>query len=146
MAEDPQREELRPFVRREPPPDPGVIAVRGGPDSVGKLRSHASRTHRAFALDGRPIWGISVSCALESSGRASLEDLLQRRFSSYGLVHVPRVGALVDAGFELLPTFNWPHYTVRLASAEDDELARLLVVLGQARENLYHGRGQAERR
>jgi len=146
MADGPRRDELRPFVRRESSPGRLVIAVRGGPDTIEKVRNHASRTHRAFVLDGEPFWGISVSCALESTGPASLESLLRQRFFSYALVHLPEVGALLDADFELLPTFNNPHYTLRLATCDDAELSRLLAALGQPRNNPYHGGGRSKRR
>lgn len=75
-------------------------------------------------------------CALDDIGPASLDGLL-RRFASYRAVHLPRVGALRDAGFELLASFGRPHFTMRLA--ELDEAAALLEALGSAEPNPYHG-------
>jgi hypothetical protein len=80
----------------------------------------------------------SVFCALDDIGPASIEGLWQR-FASYPVVHLPTAGAIADAGFELLPTFRRPHYTVRLASDDDDELDRLLDAFGRAQSNPYHG-------
>jgi hypothetical protein len=48
-------EELRPYLRDEPPPDGATVVVRGGPDTLAKLAAHASRTHDAYVLDGDPL-------------------------------------------------------------------------------------------
>ena len=77
-----ERQELRPILRAESVPADGIVVVRGGPASLAKVLSHAQRTHDAFVLDGQPIWGISVFCALDDLGGASLDSLL-RRFASY---------------------------------------------------------------
>lgn len=115
------------------------MVVRGGPDTLTKLAVHARRTRRAYRLDGEPLWGVSVFCALDEIGPASLDGILSGRMATYGLVHTPTVGRLIEAGFDLLPTFGRPHYTVRFASDADDELARLLTALGPAEPNPYHG-------
>ena len=52
-----------------------------------------------------PLWGISVYCALDDVGAASLDGLL-RRFSTYRVVHLPRAGQLRRATFQLLPSFG----------------------------------------
>jgi hypothetical protein len=137
MAADAERQELRPSLRDEPAPGDGIVVVRGGPTSHQKLLAHAHRTHDAFMLDGNPLWGISVFCALDDIGPASLDALL-RRFASYRVVHLPRAAGLREAGFDLLPTFKRPHFTVRLPSP--DEISRLLRALGNAEPNPYHGR------
>lgn len=134
---DRPRPELRPSLRDEAAPDDGIIVIRGGPTSIAKVRSHAQRTHDAFVLDGQPIWGVSVFCALDDLGGASLEALL-RRFASYPVVHLPRAGRLRHAGFELLPTFRRPHFTVTMGTPDD--AAALLDALGEAEPNPYHER------
>lgn len=136
---EPERQELRLLLRDELPPADGVIVVRGGPTSIQRLRDHALRTHDAYTLDGSPLWGVSVFCALDDVGPASLDSLL-RRFGSYRIVHLPTVGQLVSAGFDLLPSFRRPHYTVRLEKDDDSILATLLNALGPERANPYHGR------
>jgi hypothetical protein len=130
-------EELRPFLREERPPDDSIIVVRGGSDTLAKLARHARRTHDAYILDDKPLWGISVYCALDDVGPASLDGLL-RRFASYRAVHLPRAGRLRSAGFPLLPSFGRPHYTVRLDGDDHAELARLLDALGPTEANKYH--------
>lgn len=139
MTRADERRELRPHLRSEPVPDDSTIVVRGGPATAAKLASHARRTHDAYVLDGRDLWGVSVFCALDDIGPGSLDALLQR-FASYSLVHLPSVERVRDAGFELLPSFGRPHFTLRLQTAEAEELAGLLDALGPARPNPYHSR------
>ncbi len=105
--------------------------VRGGRDTVDKLRVHAERTARAWSLDGQPLLGISVFAALGMP----LEVLLRRRFASFRAIYLPTAGDLGKNGFELLATALPPHYTVRLTRADDRELRRLLAALGPAKPN-----------
>ena len=139
------RQELRPLLRDERPPSDAVVVVRGGPSSIDRLREHARRTHDAYLLDGEPLWGVSVFCALDDVGPASL-DFLLRRFASYRVVHLPTVAQIVTAGFDLLPSFRRPHFTVRLANDGDDGLWRLVDALGPGEANPYHGRQRPGRR
>ena len=132
------QEDLRPHVRDERPSSGDVVIIRGGPDTLGKLAAHARRIHRAYCLDGFPLWGVSVFCALDATGPASLEGLLSGRVSTYRAVHTPTVGQIEEAGFSLLATFARPHYTLRLRDASRDEVERLLATLGPPRENPYH--------
>jgi hypothetical protein len=108
-----------------------TLVVRGGRDSAEKLRRHAERTARAWALDGQPLLGISVFAVLGTS----LDDLLRRRFTSFRTIYLPTAGQLGELGFELLATGQRPHFTVRLRTADDPELAELLAALGPARPN-----------
>jgi hypothetical protein len=66
-----------------------------------------------------------------------------RRFASYRVVHLPRVGDLRQAGFDLLPTFGRPHFTVAIAGP--DEASALLNTLGNAEPNPYHERRPGRR-
>lgn len=121
---------------------PGTtIVVRGGRDTVDKLRGHALRTARAWSLDGLPLLGISVFAVL---GMA-LDELLARRFATFRTVYLPAAGHLTDSGFELLATGQAPHYTVRLRRADDRELGELLAALGPAQANPQYGRGSVWR-
>lgn len=107
-----------------------MVVIRGGPSTVAKLRTHSRRTQTYYELDGQPLFGVSVFCALDERGAASLDGLLASRMVSYPIVHLPTAGALLDAGFELLPSFGRPHYTLRLATVDEPEIERLLDALG----------------
>ena len=111
------------------------MVVRGGRDTVDKLRSHAQRTARAWSLDGRPLLGISVFAVLGMS----LDELLERRFASFRTIYLPTAGQLGEYGFALLATGRRPHYTVRLRRADGPELERLMAALGPAGANPRYG-------
>jgi hypothetical protein len=130
------RFEQRGRLRPEDLPDGAVLVVRGGRDAVEKLRAHAQRTARAWTLDGVPLLGISVFAAFDRP----LETPLRERFATFRTVHVTTVVDLVGAGFDLLATPLRPHFTVRMRTADDDELQRLLAVLGPARDNVEYGK------
>lgn len=71
------RIEQRPHLRDETPPADATVVVRGGPDTVDKIRVHALRTARAWSLDGEPLVGISVFAVLD----VPWETLLRERFA-----------------------------------------------------------------
>ena len=62
--------------RDEQPPDDSMVIGRGGPDTTKKLTTHAARTARAWSLSGQPVEGITVFCALDATGDASLDAVL----------------------------------------------------------------------
>lgn len=55
-----------------------------------------------------------------------LDDLLRRRFTSFRVVYLLTADQLAEHEFELLPTGQRPHFTIRLQRADDPELDRLL--------------------
>jgi hypothetical protein len=123
-------QELRPLLRDEQVPAGTVFLARGGPDTVDRLLADARRTARRFSLDGQPLLGISVAAALD----VPLEELVGHvPFSRFARIYSPAADEL--QGFELLPTFRRPHFTVRLKRADDAELGLLLAALGPVRPN-----------
>ena len=138
MADNRGLDELRPQLRAGPAPGEALVVLRGGPDTVSLLRTHARRTGRLYCLDGTPLLGVSVFAALDDQGTASRDGLLAGRLVTYPLVHVVTVGTLASAGFEVLATFRRPHFTVRLRTDADVEASRLLDALGPAHENPYN--------
>jgi hypothetical protein len=131
-----ERIEQRTRLRAEQPLVAATLIIRGGPDTVDKLRRHAERTERAWALDGVPLLGISVFAVLDMS----LDDLLRRRFASFRTFYLSTAGRLAEYQFELLPTGQRPHFTVRLHSADGPELDRLLAALGAPQANSQYAR------
>lgn len=136
--------ELRSVVRQEDVPAAATVVVRGGPDSVAKLRAHAQRTARAFALDGVPALGLPVFAALDDIGAASLDGILTGKLSTYRVVHLVTAGQVQAAGFTLLPTFARPHLTLLLATL--DQVEPLLDLLGPAQANPHYGEMTGRRR
>lgn len=134
MAGDRIEQRLR--LRAEPRLSESAVLVRGGPDTPDKLARHARRTTRAWSLDGQPLLGISVFAVLD----ISLEELLSARFATYRVIDRPASAALLDRGFDLLPTGLRPHYTVRLRRGDSPELNELLAALGPPEANLQYAR------
>ena len=54
------------------------------------------------------------------------------------MVQLPHASQVRSAGFQLLPSFGRPYYTVRLAGDDRAELTRLLDVLGPSQANKYY--------
>ncbi len=124
----PVLQELRSLLRVEELPAATVFLARGGPDSIASLRTAAYRTARRFCLDGEPLLGISVAASLD----LPLDELVSRApLLRFEHVYAPTVAQL--QGFQLLPTFGRPHFTVRLQSADDPELRELLARWGLCR-------------
>ena len=90
------RIEQRGLLRVELPPAGTTLVVRGGRDTVEKLRSHAERTARAWALDGQLLLGVSVFAVLGMP----LDVLLRRRFASFRTIYLPTAGQLAEHGSE----------------------------------------------
>lgn len=132
-------QELRPDVRDEVPPPQAVVVLRGGPDDGSKLAKHAARTNRRFMLDGQPLWGISVFLALDPAGHASLHGLLSGRMRTYRIVHTADLEQIRSAGFDVLPTFARPHFTLVMPDVAPKTLAQLASALGPGQPNPYHG-------
>ena len=130
------RTEQRPLLRTEPVAQDKVVVVRGGPDTIDKLRRHAERTASAWQLDGEPLYGVSVYCALDEVGPASLDRILSD-MHSYGTVHLSTIGKVSAGGFEFLATGARPHFTVRMTDANLRELEQLLALFGEPSENEY---------
>lgn len=136
-----ERIEQRQRLRVEQVPGRTTVVVRGGRDTRDKLRSHAQRTARAWSLDGQPLLGISVFAVLDMS----LENLLRRRFTTFHMIHLSTVARLAEHEFELLPTGQRPHFTVRLHDADKAELDRLLAALGAPQQNSQYARSVTRR-
>jgi hypothetical protein len=130
-----ERIEQRAQLRAEEAPADATVVVRGGRDTLDKIRVHAVRTARAWSLDGEPLLGISVFAVLD----VPLDTLLRERFATFRTVYLPTVSDLVAHGFALLPTGRRPHFTVRLRTADDTELQALLEALGPRRDNPAYG-------
>lgn len=118
------------MLRIEEPPAAIVFLARGGPDSIASLRSAVHRTARRFCVDGVPLLGISVVAAVD----VPLDELVNRSpLLRFERIYAPTVALL--EGFQLLPTFGRPHFTVCLQRADDPELGKLLAALGPLQVN-----------
>jgi hypothetical protein len=126
----PRLRELRPLLRAEEPPAASVLAARGGPDTIERLRADAQRMARRFCVDGQPLLGISVFVVLD----VPLGELLRTRLYRFRTIYLP-AAARFEGRMQLLPAFRRPHFIVRLQRADDHELSDLLDLLGPAQVN-----------
>jgi hypothetical protein len=69
-----------------------------------------------------------------------LDALLRRRFATVRTIYLPTAGDLTRYGFDLLATALRPHFTVRLHSADDQELGRPLEAIGPPQPNPQYAR------
>jgi hypothetical protein len=135
MTDD--REELRLQVREEMPPRNASVVLRGGPDTVSLLRSHARRLNRLYSLDGAPVFGVSVFVAYGDIGPMSERTILSKKLHSYPTIYRTTVGDLLDADFHVLPTFAAPHYTLLVPNL--GAVAELAAAFGNLIQNPYAG-------
>lgn len=137
------REELRSRVRVEEPSPDAAVVIRGGPDTLSLLQSHARRLNRLYVLDGADVFGISVFVARDEIGPASERSILLSKLRNYPAVYRTTARRLRDAGFELLPTFAAPHYTVLMSTVET--ASGLAAAFGNLVVNPYAEGGEEER-
>lgn len=128
MAED------LPRIRRAPLPGDAVIVVRGQPADPLEARTLAEDFRERFPGWGR--WGVS---AFYARGEVEVDDLASTRLRRFRLLRVYRVPELVEAGFEIVPTFRTPHVTVAWRDELDEGLERLDAADHIERVNPYHG-------
>jgi hypothetical protein len=136
VASDDGREDLRQRIRADqlPPPEASVV-IRGGPDTLSLIRSHACRFHRLYELDGEPIWGISVFVAVDDIGPGSERGILAGKLRSYPSIYRCTVHSLTDVGLTLLPTFARPHYTVVMPTL--DAADEVVAAFGSLVTNIF---------
>ena len=114
------------------------LVIRGWPLTVDGLLRNADATRHRYSFAGEPFVAISAEVTIAGWDVDSIlagPRLRTRR--SYAVVVVGRV---LDAGFDLLPTFSAPHYSVVLRSYTEDEAERLVAVFGAVRVNPHYVR------
>ncbi len=119
--------------------DPNAhLVIRGWPLTVDGLLRNADATRRRFSLDGEPLVAVSAEATV---GGWDVERILSgsrlRTRRSYASA---AVGDVLSAGFDLLPSFAAPHYSVVLGSYTRDQAELLIEALGEVRPNPYYVR------
>lgn len=115
-----------------------ALVIRGWPLTVAGLLNNADATRRRYSFGGEPLMAVSIEITSESwevDEILSGPRLQTRR--SYASVAASEV---VEAGFGLLPTFSAPHYSIVLGDYTEDEVQRLISVLGEVVVNPYYVR------
>jgi hypothetical protein len=117
------------------------LVIRGWPLTVEGLLRNADATRRRYSYNDEPLVAVSAEVTI---GGWDVDAILSGpRLRTRRSFAVASVAAVVAAGFELLPSFSTPHYSVVLGSYTEEQAQRLIAVLGDARANPYHVRRES---
>jgi len=102
---------------------------------------NAEATRSRFSRAGRPFAAISAEVTVEGwTVDSILAGPRLRTRSRYAAVSA---GVLVDADFEMLPTFAAPHYSIVLEPYTSERFDELLQLLGEIHDNPHYVRRQS---
>lgn len=129
-------EPIEPHLRQAEALDGASVVVRGWPLTIDGLLRNADATRQRFERDREPLVAVSAEM---TGGDWDLDRILSgprlRTRSRYA--SAPAL-ALAAAGFELVPTFVAPHFSVVLGAYDDVSAEHLLEVLGDVRRNPHY--------
>lgn len=118
----------------------GQYVIRGWPLMTAGLLANAQATASRYSYRAEPFLAVSVEMTMPGwDAERILSGRRVRTRRSYVMVLARSV---VGGGFELLPTFAAPHYSVVRRSYTDDEAQRLLRALGDKVANPFYVRSQ----
>ena len=125
--------------RRAGIPDDAVLVVRGDDLDPGTSRDQAVSFLRRF-----PDWGRYGLSAYYARDDAEVDDLAADQLERFPVLAVFELTALVEAGFDLVPTFRTPHVTVAFSADLERHLLALAKLHPRVVENPYHDREPGE--
>ncbi len=129
-------EPIEPHLRQAEVLDGASVVVRGWPLTVEGLLRNADATRNRFSWRGDPL--VAVSAEMTGAGWDLHQILAGPRLRTRSRYAAAPAMALVTAGFELLPTFGAPHFSVVLGAYDDVSAEHLLDALGEAQRNPYY--------
>lgn len=134
-------EPIEPLLRADEQLDPEAdLVVRGWPLTVDGLMRNTEATRSRFSRAGLPFAAISAEVTVEGwSVDSILAGPRLRTRSRYAAV---AAGVLLGAGFEMLPTFAAPHYSIVLEPYTSGRFEELLQLLGEIHDNPHYVRRQ----
>ena len=119
--------------RRDIPRHAKVVLVRGDNDDP-----EIDRTQAQDFIERYPRWGRFGLSAYYAEDEAGVDDLAFDLLERFEQLLVYPLKSLLDAGFEVAPTFRPPHVTI--AFTDLDRGLRLLAgTEHERRPNPYHG-------
>lgn len=122
-----------PRIRRAPIPNDAVLVVRGDDLNPDTARGQAEAFRRRFPVWQR--WGLSAYYARSED---EINDLAEDQLERFPILVVLAIDSLIEAGFEIVPTFRTPHVTIAFDGDLDAGLAVLVELGADARPNPYH--------
>lgn len=121
-----------PRIRKAAVPADAFVVVRG--EQQTEVARQLARQFRQRFPDWER-WGLS---GFYARGVPDVEDLARDRLPQHDAIIVYSASSLVNAGFDIVPTFRTPHVTISWATDLDDGLADLQRVDHDRRSNQYH--------
>lgn len=114
--------------------------IRGWPLTAVGLLANAEATASRYSYRADPLLAVSVEMTMPGwDAELILSGRRMRTRRSYAMASA---GSVLDGGFELLPTFDAPHYSVVMGPYTEDEAQRLLQAFGDVLANPYCIRSQ----
>ena len=110
-----------------------MLVVRGDDLNPQTARTQAVAFRRRFPDWNR--WGLS---AFYARSDAEVDDLASDQLERFPVLVVFEMSALVEAGFEVVPTFRTPHVTIAFEGDLDAALVELARRGVDQRVNPYH--------
>ncbi len=128
-----------PRIRRAGIPDDAVLVVRGDDLEPATSRDQAVSFLRRF-----PDWERYGLSAYYARDDAEVDDLAADQLERFPVLAVFEMATLVEAGFEVVPTFRTPHVTVAFSGDLELHLLALAELGHRVVENPYHDREPSE--
>jgi hypothetical protein len=98
----------------------GAIVIRGG-------RMDPRRLLRRAARDRERLGRFGISGFGATSAKMTLEELIRRAGMPHPELQRSTVGRIREAGFKIERTGRWPHCTIDLGEAPDEETTARLI-------------------
>ena len=112
------------------------LVVRGWPLTVEGLLRNADAIRSRYSWRGEPL--VAISAEVTVAGWTLEAILAGPRLRTRSRYARARVSDFVAAGFDVLPTFLAPHYSVRLPSYDENSAQGFLDVLGEVKRNPFY--------
>lgn len=128
-----------PRIRRAGIPHDALLVVRGD-----DLEPTTSREQAVSFLRRFPDWGRYGLSAYYARDEDEVEDLAADQLERFPVLAVFELTALVEAGFDVVPTFRTPHVTVAFSGDLEEHLRSLVQLRPRIVENPYHDREPGE--
>jgi hypothetical protein len=114
------------------------LVMRGWPVDVAGILRNADLTRSRYSRAGEPFVAISAEVTIAGWDVDSI--LKGPRLRSRRTYAIAPVHDVLEAGFDLLPTFNAPHYSVVLPSYTEAIAALLVEAFGEVKPNPHFER------
>ena len=113
-----------PRIRHAPIPEDAWLVVRG----ITAIEPETSSRQAELFRHRFEQWGRYGLSAFYARSDEEVLDLGEDRFQAFATLFVYRLGDVIDAGFEVVPTYRSPHVTITFYDDLDIGVARLLAV------------------